>query len=37
MEDREDEYREFMHRKNLPKKGPIPLKKKKKKSKKDNK
>jgi len=28
MEDEEDAYREYRHKKKLPKKGPIPLKKK---------
>jgi len=31
MEDREDEYKEYLHRKKIPKKGPIPLDKKSKK------
>jgi hypothetical protein len=28
MEDEEEAYREFQHKKKIPKKGPIPLKKK---------
>jgi hypothetical protein len=34
MEEEEEQYREYQHRKKLPKKGPIPVEKKKKKSKK---
>jgi len=37
MEEKEEEYQEYMHKKKLPKKGPIPLEKKKKKSKKNKK
>lgn len=37
MEEEEEQYREYQHKKQLPKKGPIPVEKKKKKSKKTNK